>query len=60
MKTFSKNWDTVFMLKALKLGMQHFITKLACQKSLFRQIEWGVQNGPITKNKVLPLTSLFF
>ena len=48
------------MLKALKLGMQHFITKLACQKSLFRQIEWGVQNGPITKNKVLPLTSLFF
>ena len=48
------------MLKALKLGMQLFITKLAWQKPLFRQIELGVQNGPITKNRVLPLTSLFF
>ena len=24
------------------------------------QIEWGVQNGPITKNAVLPVSALFF
>ena len=24
------------------------------------QIEWGVQNGPITKNADLPLTTFFF
>ena len=27
---------------------------------VLRQIEWGVQNGPITKNRVLPVTALFF
>ena len=26
---------------------------------MLRQIEWGVQNGPITKNIVLPATTLF-
>ena len=26
--------------------MQHFHTKLLCQKLMLRQIEWGVQNGP--------------
>ena len=25
-----------------------------------RQIEWWVQNGPITKNEILPVTTLFF
>ena len=27
---------------------------------MLRQIEWGVQNGPITKNQVLLVTTLFF
>ena len=27
---------------------------------MLRQIEWGVQNGPITKNAVLPVTTKFF
>ena len=26
---------------------------------MLRQIEWGVQNGPITKNRVLPVTKYF-
>ena len=26
---------------------------------MLRQIEWGVQNGPITKNGVLSVTTLF-
>ena len=27
---------------------------------MLRQIEWEAQNGPITKNQVLPLTTFFF
>ena len=30
------------------------------QKLMLRQIEWGVQNGPIKKNEVWPVTTLFF
>ena len=26
---------------------------------MFRKIEWGVQNGPFTKNGVLPVTKYF-
>ena len=32
----------------------------ALSETMLRRIEWGVQNGPITKNGVLPVTSLFF
>ena len=27
---------------------------------MLRQIEWRLQNGPITKNGVLPVTAYFF
>ena len=27
---------------------------------MLRQIEWRLQNGPITKSGVLPVTALFF
>ena len=27
---------------------------------MLRQIEWGVQNRPITKNGLLPQTALFY
>ena len=40
--------------------MHHFHTKLLCQKPMLRQIEWGIRNGPITKNGALPVTNLFF
>ena len=49
LKLFLKHWRTVLQLK-----------KLPCQNPILRQIEWGVQNRPITKNGVLPLTTLFF
>ena len=26
---------------------------------MLRQIEWGVQNGPITENRICPVTTLF-
>ena len=38
----------------------HFHTKLPYQKPTLRRIEWGVQNGPIKKNGVLPVTTTFF
>ena len=38
--------------------MQHFHGKLSCQKSMFKQIEWEVQNGPMTKNIVF--SKLYF
>ena len=43
-----------------RLKAQYFHTKLSCQKPMFRQIEWEGQNGPITKDGVLPLTTFFF
>ena len=47
-------------MKAIRLKMHHFHTKLPYQKQMLRQIEWWVQNGLITKNGVLPATTLFF
>ena len=47
-------------MEILRPEAQHFHTKLICQRSVLIQIEWvGVQNGPIIKNTVLPLTSYF-
>ena len=34
-------------------------TRLPRQKPVLRQMEWGVQNGPITKNGVLPSHHFF-
>ena len=39
---------------------KHIHTKLFCQKPVLRQIEWGMENGPITKTRLLPLTTSFF
>ena len=47
-------------MKALRLKTHHFHTKVPCQKPMLRQIEWWLQNEPITKNRVLPVTTLFF
>ena len=58
-KRFSKSWSIVFQLKALRLRMYHFHTKLPYQEPMLRQIAWWVQNGPIKKNGVLPVTTLF-
>ena len=38
----------------------YFHAKLSCQKPMLRQIEWWVQNRPITKNGVLPVNTSFF
>ena len=56
---FSKFYGKIDV-KALRLKTHHFHTKLPYEKSILRQTEWCVQNGPITKNGVLPVTTLFF
>ena len=43
-------------MKALKLKTH---TKLPYQRSMLRRTEWWVQNETITKNWVLPVTTLF-
>ena len=43
---------------SLKFKTQHLHTKLLRQKPMLDK--WRVQNGPMTKNEVLPLASLFF
>ena len=59
-KLFQRNWSTVFYLKAIILKTHHFHTKLPYQKPMLRQIKWWLQNGPIKKNGVLPVITLFF
>ena len=51
-KTFFQNWFTG--------KTRHFHSKLLCQKSMLRQIEWRLKNGPITKSGFLQVTALFF
>ena len=40
--------------------MHHSHAKLPYQKPMLRQMEWGVQSRPITRNEVLPVTTLSF
>ena len=50
----------IFYLKVRQLKRQCFHTKLICQRPMLREIEWGVENGPITKSGVLTVTNIFF
>ena len=59
MKTFSKKLEYLFLVKSIKIETQHFHKKLRCQKPVLKQIGYGVEKGSITKNAVLPVTSLF-
>ena len=59
-KTFFKKLDYCFLVESIRIENAHFHTKLPYQRPMLRQTEWRVQNGPITKNDVLPVTTLFF
>ena len=47
-------------MKPRRLKTYHFYSKLLWQKPVLRQIEWWLQNGPITKSGALPVTASFF
>ena len=57
-KTFFKKLEYDFYLKALRLKTHRF--QCSNPKPKLRQIEWWLQNRLITKNGVLPVTTLFF
>ena len=54
---FAKNRSTNFQLKVQLLKGKDFHAKLTCQNSMLNQLEWGEQNGPITKDTDLLLTT---
>ena len=59
-KTFFEKLEYRLLVESTKIESASFHTKLPYQKPMLRQIKWWLQNGPITKNGVLPVTTLFF
>ena len=59
-KSFFQKLEYRFLVETTKIESTYFDSKLLFQKSMLRQIEWRLQNGPITKSGVLPVTNLFF
>ena len=59
-KIFFKKLDYCFLIETTKIKNNHFHSKLLCQKSMLRKIEWRLQNEPVTKSGILPVTTLFF
>ena len=59
-RNFLKNENLFQQTGRSGLKAQHYHTKQPCQKPIVRQIEWRVHIGHITKNGVLPVTTLFF
>ena len=58
-KSFLENVN-LFRRTGVPLFKRYFYNKRQFQKPTLRQIEWGIQNGTITKNIVLSVTDLFF
>ena len=52
-KTFFKKLEYRFLLEITKIETE------SCQKPMLGQIEWGVQNGSIKNNGVLPVTAFW-
>ena len=58
-----KKLGYLLLVESTKTGNAAFLYKTALsvgKKPMFIQIEWEVQNEPITKNDVLPVTVSFF
>ena len=55
-KPFEK-LECSFLVESKNIESATFHAKLTCQKPILRQVEWVVQNGLITKNTALSLTT---
>ena len=56
-----KKLKYTFLVESTKIENASFPYKTAMSETNFkRQIEWGAQNGPVTKNGVLSVTTFFF
>ena len=51
--------ENVFQVESTKIENALFLYNTAIWETNARQIEWWVQNGPITKNGVLPVIHFF-
>ena len=60
MKTFFKKLEYIFSVGSSTTWHVTIFTKLSSRKPMLRQIEWVVQDEPITKSEVLTITTLFF
>ena len=60
MKTLFKKLEYRFLVESTNFANASFPYKTHVRSQILRQIEWWVQNGPMTKNGVLPVTTLFF
>ena len=49
-----------FLVESTKIESASFSYKTTISEANLRQIEWWLQNGPITKNGVFPVTNFFF
>ena len=61
-RTFFKKLDQIFLVESTKIENASFPYKTTISEAnaMLRQIDWWVQIGPITKNRILPVTTLFF
>ena len=56
-KTIFKKLEYHFLVEKTKIEKASFPCKTEISEA--RQIKWWLQNGPITKNEVFPITTLF-
>ena len=59
-KNFFKKLEYSFLIETNEIENASFPFKTALPETILRQIEWQLQNGPITKGGVLPVSLLFF
>ena len=59
-KIFVKKLEYRSSVESTKIANAKFPRKTACQMPMLRQMEWAVENRPIAKNGVLPITTLYF
>ena len=58
-KVFCKELKYWILVQITTIGTATFPKNHPCLKPILRQIVWGIQNGPVTKNEVFSLTPLF-
>ena len=59
-QTLFKKLEYHDLVEITKIDNITFPYKTALSEVMLRQIEWGVQNGPITRTRVLPVTTFLF
>ena len=59
-KTFFKKLGYCFLVETTRIENNDFNSNLRSQQPMLRQIEWRLQNAPVTKSGVWPATALSF